>query len=253
MKGMPVVLQSDVGDIVHSRAFLIIATIIGAFTIGAAVGITIALNRWLAPGLAWEDAKPMLELFMGLVVNYMPLIVLFTCMATWATEPIAKQKAKGPIESLLATPLTAKAVWIGKSLAIFLPAYIIGLIATVIVILVMNFASILPATGHFVLPLPEALTSFLFLPVLMFALISLGVLFSLITNPVIGQTIVIFIGVILLQVIGQFGGRITWLLASWDYALYILAGAALLGIIAFYLSRYLSKERIILSSKGKWA
>ena len=32
-----------------------------------------------------------------------------------------------------------------------------------------------------------------------------------------------------------------------------LLGAALLGMLAFYLSRFLSKERIILSSKGKWA
>jgi len=253
MKGMPIVLQSDVGDIVHSRAFLIIAIIIGVLTIGASVGITIALNRWLAPGLAWEDAKPMLELFMGLVVNYMPLIVLFTCMSIWATNPIAKEKAEGRIESLLATPLTAKAVWIGKSLAIFLPAFIMGLISTLIVTLVVNFASIVPTTGHFVLLPSQAVTSFLFLPLLMFALISLGVFFSLIANPVIGQTIVIFIGVILLQVVGQVGGRITWLLASWDYALYSLAGAALLGATAFYLSRALSKERIILSSKGKWA
>ena len=253
MKGMPIVLQSNVGDIVRSKGFLIIAVIIGVLTVGAALGVPIALNRWLAPGLTCEDAKPMLELFMGLAVNYVPLIVLFTWMAIWATDPIAKEKAKGSIESLLATPLTVRAVWIGKSLAIFLPAYIIGLIATVIVILAMNFASILPATGHFVLPLPEALTSFLFLPLLMFALISLGVLFSLITNPVIGGIIMTFIGVVLLQVVGQVGGRITWLLSSWDYALYNLAGAALLGIIALYLSRSLSKEKIILSSKGKWA
>ena len=253
MKGMPVVLQSDVGDIVHSKAFLIVAIIIGVITVGAAVGVPLALNWWLDKGLAWEEAKPLLELFMGLAVNYVPLMVLFTCMATWATEPIAREKAKGPMESLLATSLTARAVWIGKSLAIFLPAYIIGLIATLIVILAMNLASILPTTGHFVLPLPEAFTSFLFLPLLMFALISLGVIFSLITNPVIGQTVVIFVGVLLLQVVGQVGGRIWWLLASWDYALYNLAGAALLGMIAFYLSRSLSKERIILSSKGKWA
>jgi ABC-2 type transport system permease protein len=253
MKGMLVVLQSDVGDILRSKGFLIVAIIIGVITVGAAVGVPIALNWWLDTGLAWENAKPLLELFMGLAVNYVPLMVLFTCMATWATDPIAKEKAKGPIESLLATPLTAKAVWIGKSLAIFLPAYIIGLIATLIVILAMNLASILPTTGHFVLPLPGAFTSFLFLPLLMFALISLGIVFSLITNPVIGQTIIIFVGVLLLQVVGQVGGRIWWLLASWDYALYNLAGAALFGIIAFYLSRSLSKERIILSSKGKWA
>jgi ABC-2 type transport system permease protein len=254
MKGMLVVLRSDVGDILHSKGFLIVAIIIGVLTVGASVGIPIALNWWLDTGLAWEDARPLLELFMGLAVNYVPLMVLFTCMATWATDPIAREKARGPMESILATPLTARAVWVWKSLAIFLPAYIIGLITTLIVILAMNLASILPTTGHFVLPLPEAFTSFLFLPLLMFALISLGVIFSLITNPVIGQTVVIFVGVLLLQVVGQVGGRIQWLLASWDYALYNLAGAALLGIIAFYLSsRALSKERIILSSKGKWA
>lgn len=253
MKGMLVVMQSDVGDILHSKGFLIVVIIIGVITVGAAVGVPLSLNSFLATGLAWEETKPLLELFMGLAVNYVPLIVLFSCMATWATDPIAKEKAKGPIESLLATPLTARAVWIGKSLAIFLPAYIIELIATLIVILAMNLASILPTTGYFVLPLPEVFTSFLFLPLLMFALISLGVIFSLITNPVIGQTIIIFVGVLLLQVVGQVGGRIWWLLASWDYALYNLAGSALLGIIAFYLSRSLSKERIILSSKGKWA
>jgi hypothetical protein len=88
----------------------------------------------------------------------------------------------------------------------------------------------------------------------MFALISLSVLFSLITNPAVSQAIFVIIGIILFQVIGQVGGRITWLLASWDYALYVLAGAILLGAIAFYLSRHLlSKESIILSSKGKWA
>ncbi|MCK4368518.1 MAG: hypothetical protein KAV68_02450 [Dehalococcoidales bacterium] len=253
MKGTLVVLQSDVGDILHSKGFLIVAIIIGVLIVGTAVSVPIALNRWLTTGPAWDEAKPLLELFMGLAVNYVPLIVLFSCMATWATDPIAKEKAKGPIESLLATPLTARAVWIGKSLAIFLPAYIIGLIATLIVILTMNLAAILPTTGHFVLPLPEAFTSFLFLPLLMFALILLGVIASLITNPVIGQTIIIFVGVLLLQVVAQVGGRIWWLLASWDYALYNLAGAALLGMIAFYLSRSLSKERIILSSKGKWA
>jgi ABC-type transport system involved in multi-copper enzyme maturation permease subunit len=253
MKGLGIVLRRDVKDIVHSKTFLIYAIILSIATIGGAVGATILLDGWL-PGLAWADVKPALELTMGLLLNYVPLLMIFVCIATWATEPLAKEKARGSIESLLATPLTAKTVWMGKSLAIFLPAYIISVISTLVFALVMNFASILPATGHFFLPPSIAVTCFLFLPLLMFALTSLGVLLSLITNPAIGQIIVVIIGVILLQVIGQVGGRITWLLASWDYALYILAGAALLGVIALRLSRpLLTKESIILSSKGKWA
>jgi ABC-2 type transport system permease protein len=253
MKGMLVVLRNDVGDILRGKSFLIVASVIAAVTVAAAVSIPIALRSWLVSGPPWDEAKPLLELFIGLAANYVPLIFLFICVATWATDPIAKEKAKGPIESLLATPLTARGVWIGKSLAIFLPAYVMGLIATLIVILAMNLAAILPTTGHFVLPLPAAFTSFLFLPLFMLALILVGIVFSLITNPVIGQTIIIFVGVVLMQVVGQVGGRFLWLLTSWDYALYNLAGAALLGIIAFYLSRSLTKERIILSSKGKWA
>ena len=253
MKGMSVVLQNDLRDILRSKSFLIVASVIGVVTVAAAVGVPIALRSWLITGPAWEEVKTPLELFIGLAANYVPLIFLFICMATWATDPIAKEKARGPIESLLATPLTTRAVWIGKSLAIFLPAYAMGLAATLIVILAMNLAAILPTMGHFVLPLPTAFTSFLFLPLFMLALILLGIVFSLITNPVIGQTIIIFVGVVLMQVVGQVGGRILWLLSSWQYALYNLAGAALMGIIAFYLSRTLTKERIILSSKGKWA
>jgi len=253
MKGMLVVLQNDVRDILHSKGFLIVAITIGIVTVGAAVGVPIALHSWLANGPAWDETKPLLELFVGLAANYVPLIFLFICMATWATDPIAKEKAKGPIESLLATPLTARGVWIGKSLAIFLPAYIMGLVATLMVLLTMNLAAILPTTGHFVLPLPTAFTAFLFLPLFMLALVLVGIVFSLITNPVIGQTIIIFVGVVLMQVVGQVGGRLFWLLASWDYALYNLAGAVLLGMVAFYLSRSLTKERIVLSSKGRWA
>jgi ABC-2 type transport system permease protein len=253
MKGMTVVLQNDARDIVRSKTFIIIVAIIGVFIIGAAVGVPIALHSWLAKEPTWDEAKPLLELFMGLTTSYVPLIVLFVCIATWATEPIAKEKARGPIESLLATPLTAKAVWLGKSLAIFLPAYVMALAGTLIVILAMNLGAILPLTGHFVLPLTEALTAFFLFPLLMLALVLVGIIFSLITNPVVGQIIIIFFGTVSLNVVGQLGGWFLWLLPSWDYALYILAGAAILGIIAFYLSRTLTKERIILSSKGRWA
>ena len=183
MKGMTVVLQNDMKDIVRSRQFLIIGIIVGLIAVGVTVGVAIALRMWLRSGIAWEEARPLLELFVGLAVNFVPLVVLFTCMATWATDPVAKEKAKGPIESLLATPLTGKGVWMGKSLAIFMPAYAMALVATLLVLLVMNFAAILPITHHFVVTPPQVLSGFLLLPLLMLAVMSVGVLFSLITNP----------------------------------------------------------------------
>jgi hypothetical protein len=69
MKGMLIVLQNDVRDILHSKGFLIVAIIIGVLTVGMAVGVPIALHSWLATGPVWEEAKPLLELFMGLAIS----------------------------------------------------------------------------------------------------------------------------------------------------------------------------------------
>jgi len=35
------------------------------------------------------------------------LLIIFVFMATWATDPLAREKARGTLESLLATLLTA--------------------------------------------------------------------------------------------------------------------------------------------------
>ncbi len=72
----------------------------------------------------------------------------------FANLPVAKEKVNGNIGALMATPLTPHALWLGKSMAIYLPGYAISVLAAMIVVLVMKLAAIIPASYGFVLPVP---------------------------------------------------------------------------------------------------
>ena len=248
MRRMSIVLRRDLRELQQTNAFRIMVIISAVITIGGAVGVSIALSRqeWLRA----EAAKPLLGLIMGLIVYFIPLLVLISFIWAFASLPITKEKVNGNIESLLVTPLSPKAIWIGKGLAIFLPGFVIAVVSTLVVVLAVNFAAIMPATGNFFLPAPVLLTGFLFNPLLFFGLLSFIVLFSLVSNPetAIAPSFLLGFGLMIGVPLGVATGAIN--LASWSFSLWYLAGAIVTWAVVCYLSRRLTKENIVLSSKG---
>jgi ABC-type transport system involved in multi-copper enzyme maturation permease subunit len=156
MRGMGAVLRRDLKEMRRLKAFLLLVIIFAVITIGAAVGASIGLNNSLlaGPEIDWGAIKPALELTIGLIVYLVTLFALMMFIWMFTGEPITKEKANGNIESLLATPLTAKTIWIGKSLAVFLPAFFVAVVSTLIILLAVNFAAIYPAAGNFVWSAP---------------------------------------------------------------------------------------------------
>jgi ABC-type transport system involved in multi-copper enzyme maturation permease subunit len=252
MRGMSVVIRRDLKDLRQTNAFLIIVIIFAVVTVGAAVGVSIALSRWgwLAEEATWDEAKTALELIMGFIVYFLTLFALLCFIWGFTGDPMTKEKANGNIESLLATPLSSRAIWMGKSLAIFLPAFVLAIVSTLVVVLVVNLAAIHPRTGNFVFPAPVLVTGFIGNPLLFLGLTLLVVLLSLLYSPDIGVMVSwpVAMGLMAGIPIGAVVGAID--MASWSFTLYYLAGAIILGAVVFYLSRLLTKERVILSSKG---
>lgn len=245
---MSIVLQRDSRELRQTKAFRIMVIISAVITAGIAVGASIALSR--AEWLGAESAKPMLEFIMGLIIYFLTLSILMSFIWAFANLPVTREKVNGNIESLLATPLSPKAVWMGKSLAIFMPGFAISVISTLVVALAVNFAAITPATGYFVLPAPVLLTSFLINPLLFFGLLSFIILLSLANNPDIAlmPSFLVGFGLIIGIPLGVATGVID--LASWSFTLWYLAGAIVIWAVVGYLSRLLTKENIVLSSKG---
>jgi ABC-type transport system involved in multi-copper enzyme maturation permease subunit len=248
LRRISIVFHRDFRELRQTNAFLIISILFAAVTVTASVIIIIVLRRQGLLGK--ETARPMLELIIGLIAYFLPLFVLMTFIWTFAFLTIIQEKVKGNIESLLATPLSPKEIWIGKSIAIFLPGYIISIISTLIILLTVNFIVIIPATGSFILPAPSLLISFLINPLLFLALLLFIVLFSLANNPDIAITpsFLVGFGLMIGIPLGVATGVIN--LASWSFALWCLGGAIIFWAINCGLYRLLTKENIVLSSKG---
>jgi ABC-2 type transport system permease protein len=248
LRKINIVFNRDFKELRQTSAFLIIIIVFAVITITAAVFTSIILKKqeWLRI----EAARPMLELIMSLIAYFLPLFVLMTFIWAFASLPIIKEKVNGNIESLLATPLGPKEIWIGKSLAIFVPGFVISIISTIIVLLAINLIAIKPVTGIFFFSFQIVLTCFIINPLLFFGLLLFIVLFSLTNNPDIAITPSFIVGFGLMTGIplGVATGVIN--LASWSFLLWYAIVTLVIWAAVLYFTRLLTKEKIVISSKG---
>ncbi len=249
MRRITIIFNRDFREQRQTSSFLIIVIVFTIITIAAAVLTNIILGRqeWLQIKTV---ALPILELIIGLMAYYLPLFILMTFIWAFSSLPIIKEKVNGNIASLCATTLTPKEIWIGKSLAIFLPGFVISLVSTLIVLLSVNLITVRPATGDILLPVPLMITSLVTSHLLFLGLLLFIVLFSLAKNPdiAIAPSFIVGFGLMMGIPLGMVTGNIN--LTSWSFCIWYSAGTALIWAIVCFLSRILTKENIVLSSKG---
>ena len=248
MRKTGIIFQRDFRELRKTNTFLIISIAFSVVTIAIAVSVSIVLNRqeWIGE----KAAEPMLELIIGLIAYFLPLTILMAFIWAFSSLPVVREKVNGNIASLIATTLSPKEIWLGKSLAIFIPGYVISIISTMIVLLVVNLSVIVPATGNFLFPLPLFLVSLIWNPLLLLGLLLFIILFSLANNPdiAIAPSFLVGFGLMMGIPLGMAMGKIN--LASWSFSLWYLAGVIIVWITIFILTRILTKENIVLSSKG---
>jgi len=249
LRRIGIVFYRDLKELLQSNAFRIIVIVVTVITVTAVIIISIILRRqeWLGE----EIARPILELIISLIVYFLPLFILMTFIWAFASLPVTKEKVNGNISSLLATPLSPKEIWIGKSLAVFLPGLAVSIISTLIVLVTVNFTAIIPATGNFVLRVPIIITGFITNPLLFFCLVLFIILFSMASNPDVAITPSFLVGFGLMMGIplGIATGVIN--LASWSFSLWYAAGVLIVLVAVFFFSYMLTKENIVLSSRGE--
>ena len=248
MNRIGIVMRRDYRELRHSAAFRIMLIIAGLITLAAAVGISVGLGvqSWLDT----PQAEPLLELFIGLVLYFLPFIILLSFVWTFGNLPVTKEKVNGNVDSLMATPLSPRDLWLGKSLAIFIPGYIVSVIAAAIVALAVNLSVILPATGQFVLPPAPLVLGIIVSPLMFFSLALLMILISMVNNPdiALAPSLVIGFGLMMGMPVGMGLGYFD--IASWPFTLWYLGGTLALLAVTLWFTRRLTRQNIVLSSKG---
>ncbi len=219
-----------------------------AVTIICVLGLVIAICVFLiAPEMnTGLPNRSKLELYLGLIMYSTCFIGLGVNLNAFANQSMTREKSRGNIESLLATPLEAKNIWIAKSIAIFIPGLILGEVFTFIVLIAVNYVYFIPEIG-FIFNYWLALSSFVVAPLIYLSLSLLFHLVALTGKPATGNVIIqIFLPVVINLMINLVVRDIL-VGTSWPFTVANLGIAAVIAIIVIFLKPRLIKERIVLS------
>lgn len=190
--------------------------------------------------------RTQLELYLSLIMYSTCLICLGINLNMFAFQSMTREKSSGNIESLMATPLGVKDIWIAKSLAVFIPGMILGEILTFVALLAVNYIYFVPKIG-FVYTHWIGLSSFLVVPLIYLCLSLLAHLIGLTGKPATGNVIVsIFLPVILSLMINLVIRHVLDA-ASWPFTLANFGIATFIAIIVIFLQPRITRERIVLS------
>ncbi len=243
-----IIARKDILEALRSRSTYIYVLILLFLTIFYFNNYSTQLASVKDAGKTTAEIKDFSQLFLNDLTFNMPLwfgIMMCTIFSNYA---IIVDKSKRSLESLMAAPVSLKKIWLGKSLAVTLPSVIFSLAAYIIAYVVLNFMKVMPATGGFIAPGWLALVSaFILMPLLILAVVIPVIYLQLvIANPrtanfvFTGFFLIIFLGGSFLN--GQGGNK--------NYgAIYL--GIIIIGAgIAFLMSRFLSREKVLLSDRN---
>ena len=250
MRKVTVIMKKDLRETLRTKAFYgsigIVIFVLVALAAGLGRNIDAVIEQETAPAEVASAIQPL----MGTTAFTLSLmLMLLFCMYTNAYA-LTMEKVKRSIESLLCTPLSLRQICLGKSLTVFLPSVILGLLFTFGGIVGINQFFIAPKLGHFVMPGAAPIVAILIIvPLIVFFFASLMIALQLIITNIhwinaalIGLVVAIMFG--LSPPVLKFGS------ASWSIVFVSLGVAAALALVTIYLSRLVTKERIVLSSKG---
>ncbi len=192
------------------------------------------------------ELRHAIQSFLCNIVYTLPLVLTMLFCSFLTAYSVTMDKAKRTLESLLATPLSLRQIWVGKSLAVALPGIVITLFILLLVLVVLNMVFVVPAIHSFIVPSALSLvTALITIPVMVLLVVLIVSFLQLImTNPRIANFafIAIFLGIYI--------STITDLTKSWGFSLIYLVVTVLLAGVTLFLDRFLTKERVLFSSKG---
>ena len=245
MRDAGLIIITSIKNNLRLKILLIVyIAVVIIIVLGLAIGFCLL---GIAPEMNKElPDKSELELYLGLIMYTTCFISIGVNLSVFAFQSMTREKARGNIESLLATPLKVKDIWIAKSLAIFVPGLVLGEVLTLIVLVAVNYIYFVPRMGFLFTPW-LAVSSFLVVPLIYFCLSLLAHLIGLTSKPANGNIIVqLFLPIIINLMINLALHNILDA-TSWPFTLANLGTAAAIGITLFFLRPRLTRERIVLS------
>jgi ABC-2 type transport system permease protein len=194
-----------------------------------------------APVVKTVDEAAVFGTFNNLMFYFVLMLGIFMAYM-FSGKVFFNEKREGNIETLLCTPLSLRQIWFGKVVGVTIVAYLIALLSAALITIIANIFS-----TSMLLPLPAIFVHiFLVVPAFIAATVGLlgfgHLLLGMRENQILNISffIVIFFAISLPKNVIGGGFAVSWIEVG-----VLLMVAVLLLVFVSYLTRYLSKERII--------
>jgi ABC-2 type transport system permease protein len=232
MKGVYVIAKKEIRQLTHNTQ-LMVSALIMAFVFGAISGPALIATGGTGAVIGIDTMLFTFALMIGLLIGYV-----------LSGQTFLREKQEGTIETLLAGPLPIKEIWLGKVIGVLIPAYVLTLASTALMIVIagsMGGRVLLPS-GPIILHLFTVVPAFIACGVGVLGFIQL--LLGMRENQIINVAVIfglIFLISFSRELLGP-GFAISWASEGLSLAITI---ALLLTVNA--MTRFLDKERIVRS------
>ena len=178
----------------------------------------------------------MLTIFSGMYIN---------------GRAVTMEKTKRSLESLLCTPVGLRGIWLGKTLAVFAPSAALGVAITFLGLFGMNVAVIEPKLGAFIMPDGASLLAALVgVPAVAFPFTLLFIESQLVLKERHSQWVNSILFGLIFGLVPVLPESLKLPPGSWSFVGVLLGIAAILTMLSAFFARFLTPERVVLSSKG---
>lgn len=187
--------------------------------------------------------KSVLENYLGLILFTTSFISIGIYASVFAFQSMTREKARGNIRALLATPLGPGDIWLGKSLGVFLTGLTFAVVMTLGALFAINYIYLVPDMG-FIVTLWMVISNFISVPLVYLVLTMLVHMIGLAGKPGTGNVIAqVFLPVMIALMI-NLAVRDIVSAGSWLFAVILLGIAAAISIIIQMVRPKLTTERI---------
>lgn len=191
--------------------------------------------------------KGVLEGYLGLVLYASAFITIGITLNSTVFQAMVREKSRGNLTALLATPLKVTDIWLGKSLSLFLPGLVLTIILTCLCWIIINLIYFLPEPG-FIINAQMVVNSLVAVPLIYLLFGLLVHLVGFVTKPATGNIIAQVFLPVMVNLAAQLVARGVMNANSWQFMIMNFGIAFVCGVAILAVKPKLAKEKIILSS-----
>jgi ABC-type Na+ efflux pump permease subunit len=243
------IARNDIRKMVRSRTTYLYALIMILASSSYFLAYHKIISGLMDEGASARAIHDTTRSYLNTTLYVWPLMYCLASILGVGSVTLTLEKTARNLEPLMATPLSVQQIWVGKSLGVSVVGVVVGLTDALIVFLGATIILVIPKTGGFVAPDAVAIaTALVVVPVLVFMVVLLTSYMQLIiTNPraANGAFAVVLIGVWIGLAVASY------YVQSFNYYTPIYLGLIVtIGVACRSISRWLTPERVVLSSKG---